>query len=75
MVPRLAYWLIIAMEGAVLTLWLGLSACAPGTDGVAPVQEVGDPAPEFTYLDQTGAEVSLSDYQGHLVLLASAQMW
>lgn len=50
-------------------------ACAGDGTGDEPVTEVGDSAPDITYLDATGAEVSLSDFRGHLVLLASAQMW
>ncbi len=31
--------------------------------------DVGDPAPDFTLLDATGAEVSLSGFAGHRVIL------
>ncbi|MEX2275774.1 MAG: thioredoxin-dependent thiol peroxidase [Actinomycetota bacterium] len=36
---------------------------------IATEPEIGDPAPDFTLLDQTGATVSLADFAGRKLLL------
>jgi hypothetical protein len=66
-----------AVNARMLALVVPLAAaCASsGGEGQDPITQVGDLAPDFTYPDATGAPVSLSDHQGQLVLLASAQMW
>ena len=33
------------------------------------IPQVGKKAPDFTVLDDTGKEVSLSDFKGHIVVL------
>lgn len=70
------------MKRILGALLAGGCAAEPVDTGVAdtsPPAETGatdlDLAPDFTYPDATGAPVSLSDFRGHLVLLASAQMW
>jgi len=45
--------------------WLALAACAPA--GADP--QVGAPAPIFTGTDTTGAQVSLADFKGKVVVL------
>lgn len=52
---------LIGLTASALTLTLALEAGAIGP---------GDPAPDFTLQDVQGNSIALSDYPGHVVLLA-----
>ncbi|HZM16477.1 MAG TPA: redoxin domain-containing protein [Candidatus Krumholzibacteria bacterium] len=52
---------LIGLSAAGLTLAIALEAGAIGP---------GDPAPDFSLQDIQGNSIALSDYPGHVVLLA-----
>ena len=56
---------ILLLAAAVLAVLVAV--LYPRTAGASPA--VGDPAPAFTLVDQTGATRSLSDYDGHWLVL------
>jgi len=43
-------------------LWVGLSLLAPSADA-APLR-IGEPAPDFSLVDQNGKVVQLADFRG-----------
>ena len=57
-----------------VALTLGLLACGDKAEDPAVTAE-GEVAPDFTLVDATGADVSLSDTDGSPRLLLAATAW
>jgi peroxiredoxin Q/BCP len=63
------YWIVIGavIVGGTLIAWLGVRQSFGGP--AAFTVRVGDPAPDFTLMDQSGNPVTLSEKRGHWVVL------
>ncbi len=58
-----------------LAMTLGLLACGDKAEGDLPSTAEGELAPDFTLVNATGDEVSLSDTDGSPRLLLAATAW
>ena len=63
------YWMVfgILILGGILIGWFGVKKSFGGP--AAFTVKEGEPAPDFTLMDQAGAPVTLSQMRGHWVVL------
>ncbi|RMH09715.1 MAG: TlpA family protein disulfide reductase [Nitrospirae bacterium] len=87
---RMRPWYVVGFAGVVMLMWLGCEARTHETgakdkaeDGVVEQSQAirrgppqpGHPAPDFTLINQEGQWMSLSDFQGKVVLLNFWATW